>query len=468
MNLLPLRLAAARLALGLIAFHYAAAQTASRSTQQIAAEIDTYMKAAVDFERFSGAILVARNGRPIISKGYGMANVELEAPNTPKTVFRLASLTKQFTAAAILLLQERGKLNVKEPFCRYLTGCPATWEAITIEHLLTMSSGIPGVTAAELGALRGLPVPWDQWMEATRKKPLDFQPGSEFRYANSGYTLLGFIIERLSGKSYGDFLQENIFEPLGMKQSGYENPRRIIKNRATGYQQLPGDPIANVPYQEIIGLYAAGGIYSTTEDLLLWDQALYSEKLLSRKSMEEMMAPRNEMRPGKSYCYGFWTSTKHGRKEVAHGGNLVGFITYLARYPSERLSVIVLSNNGRGSSGKISGVLASIVFGAPYEVPRERKAIALAASRLEHYAGEYRYRHPVGKFVVTVENGKLFAQRNAEPKTEMFAESETKFFLKSEDVQFTFSRDAQGVITGAIIDQGDGTVYEVLNAEKVN
>ncbi|MBY0503646.1 MAG: serine hydrolase [Bryobacteraceae bacterium] len=446
----------------------ALAQRAARSDRQIALDIEAYMKSAVEVERFMGAILVARDGKPIISRGYGLANIELDVPNTPKTVFRIASLTKQFTAASIMMLQERGRLNVSDPFCQYLPDCPAAWQPVTISQLLSMSSGIPGATASDLGAVRGLPVPWDQWLEATRKKPLEFAPGTEFRYANSGYTLLGFIIERLSGKSYGDFLQENIFNPLGMTQTGYENPLRIIKHRATGYRQLPGAPITNVPYAELVGLYAAGGIYSTTEDLLRWDQALYGEKLLSRKSIEEMIAPRTAMRPGKSYAYGFWTATKHRRQEVAHGGNLAGFITYIARYPADHVTVIVLSNNGRGSSGKISGVLSSIIFGTPYEVPRERQAISLDSSVLSRYTGEYRYPHPQGTFFITLENGKLFSRRNNEAKTEMFPESETKFFLKSEDIQFTFLRDANAVTTGVTVDQGDGTVFEVLDGQKVN
>lgn len=439
----------------------------ARSDQKIAAEIEEYMKSAVDVERFTGAILVARDGKPIVSKGYGLANVELDVPNTPKTVFRLASLTKQFTAASIMMLQERGKLNVNDPFCRYLTDCPPAWQPITIRQLLTMTSGIPGASALELGPLRGLPVPWDQWLEATKKKPLDFTPGENFKYANPGYTLLGFIIERVSGRSYGEFLQENIFGPLKMERSGYEDPRRIIKNRATGYRQLPGDPITNVPYAEMVGLYAAGGIYSTTEDLLLWDQALYGEKLLSRKSIDEMYTPYKDMLPGKGYAYGLWTTKKHGRQEIAHGGNLAGFITYISRFPSERVTVIVLSNNGRGSSGKISTVLSAIVFGAPYEVPRERKEIAVSPSVLEKYVGEYKVQQPPTTFVITSENGKLMAKRDAEAKIEMFAESESKFFLKTEDIQFTFVNDPSGAVTGLIVHQGDGTLYEVLNGQRI-
>lgn len=452
----------------LFVFQSASAQNAvAPSARQITSKVDEYMKSAVEVERFSGSILVARDGQVIVSKGYGMANVELDVPNTPNTVFRLASITKQFTATAIMMLQERGKLNVNDPFCKYLTDCPAAWQPITIRQLLTMTSGIPGVTAMELGPLRGLPVPWDQWLEATKKKPLDFTPGENFKYANPGYTLLGFIIERVSGKSYGEFLQENIFTPLGMKQTGYEDPRRIIKNRATGYRQLPGDPITNVPYAEMVGLYAAGGIYSTTGDLLLWDKALYTDKLLSRKSLDEMFTPFKDMLPGKGYAYGWWTSKKFDRQEIAHGGNLAGFITYIARFPSERVTVIVLSNNGRGSSGKISNVLSAIVFGAPYEIPKERKAVAVASSVLDKYVGQYRIQLPPTNFTITNENGKLMAQRDAEPKVEMFAESETDFFLKTEDIQFRFVKDTNGAVTGLIVHQGDGTLYEVMTGQKI-
>lgn len=456
-------------ALCLLVFQSAAAQNAAvQSDKQIAAKIDEYMKSAVEVERFSGAILVARDRKTIVSKGYGMANIEHDAPNTPNTVFRLASVSKQFTATAIMMLQERGKLNVNDPACKYLPDCPPAWQPITIRHLLTMTHGIAGVTALELGPLRGLPVPWDQWLEATAKKPLVFAPGEKFQYSGSGYTLLGFIIERASGVAYGEFLQENIFTPLGMKQTGYENPSRIIKNRATGYKQLPGEPVTNLPYREIIAMYASGGIYSTTEDLLIWDKALYTEKLLSRKSIDEMFTPFKDMYPGKSYAYGWWTSRKFGRTEIAHGGNATGFITYIARYPSDRVTVIVLSNNERGSSGKITNVLASIVFGAPYEIPKERKAVAIQPSVLDKYAGEYKFEYPPTTIVVTNENGKLTAQRNTEPKAELFAESETKFFLKTEDIQFTFVKDANGAaVTGLIVDQGDGTLYESMTGQKI-
>jgi CubicO group peptidase (beta-lactamase class C family) len=203
-------------ALCLSVFQSTLAQNAiAPSAREIEAKVDEYMKGAVEVERFTGSILIARDGQAIVSKSYGMANVELDVPNTPNTVFRLASLTKQFTATAIMMLQERGKLNVNDQFCKYLTDCPAAWQPITIRHLLTMTHGIPNLRGPDLGPLTGLPVSWEQWLAAVKKKPLDFTPGEKFKYANPGYTLLGFIIERVSGKSYGEFLQENIFTHCG-------------------------------------------------------------------------------------------------------------------------------------------------------------------------------------------------------------------------------------------------------------
>lgn len=444
-----------------------AQDSAAPPARQIVLKVREYMKAAVEVERFSGSILIARDGKPIVNESYGMANVELDVPNTPKTVFRLASVTKQFTAAAIYMLQERGKLNIDDPICKHLSDCPAAWQPITIRHLLTMTSGLPAVTARDLGYLQGLPVPWEQWLATIKPKPLEFTPGERFQYGNPGYTLLGFIIERHSGKTYGEFLQENIFAPLGMKNTGHEDPRRIIKNRATGYRYLPGEPIANVPYAELIALYAAGGIYSTTEDLLLWDQALYTDKLLTAASREAMFTPVHEMIPGKRYASGLWVSEKFGRREIAHGGNLAGFITYIARFPSDRVTVIVLSNNGRGSSGKISNVLSAIVFGAPYEIPRPRKEIQVASAVLDRYVGRYRVALPPTEFTITNDNGKLMAKRDAAQPLEMTAESETGFFLKTEDIQFRFIRDARGAVTGMTVHQGDGTLFEVLSAGKV-
>jgi CubicO group peptidase (beta-lactamase class C family) len=468
---IPLRsrswLAAALIALVAAAMPAAFAQAlAQPSDDEVKARVDAYMRAAIEFEKFSGAILIARDGRPIVSRGYGWANAELEVPNTPNTVFRLASVSKQFTAVAILLLQERGKLKTSDRLCQHLADCPQAWQSITLRQLLTMTAGVPGVSAAELGPLRGLPVPWSQWLEAMRKKPLDFKPGEDFKYSNGGYTLLGFVIEQVSGMAYGEFLAANLFSPLAMTQTALEDPTRIVRHRATGYRQLSGELLANVPYAEVIRLYAAGGVYSTTEDLLRWDQALQAGKVLSPESMAEMFTHEREMYPGKRYAYGVWTSEKFGRLEVAHGGNLAGFITYFARFPADRATVIVLSNNGRGSSGKISHQLSAILFGAPHETPKERKAVSMPAEQLQAFVGEYSARFPPTDYSMTLEDGKLMVLESGLAKAEVHAEAPNDFFMKTADIQFKFIRNARGEVTGFVAHQGDSTLYETVEARR--
>ena len=451
----------------LFTIQYALAQKPTTpSAKQISAKVDEYMDAAVKVERFSGSILVARNGSPVVSKGYGMANYEQSVPNTPQTVFRLASITKQFTAAAVMILQERGKLNTNHSVCKYFSDCPTVWQPMTIRHLLTQTSGIVSYTGLpELQTNPSIGESRTKMLDLIKSKPLEFVPGEQMKYGNS-YFLLGLIIERASGKTYGEFLQENIFTPLGMKQSGYDDIDRIAKNRAAGYWWR-GDSFVTTQSLSIFNTFAGGGLSSTTEDLLLWDKALYTKKLLSRKSRDEMFAPFKELTTGRGYAYGWYTTKRFDRQEVAHGGNLPDFINYIARFPAERVTVIVLGNSGNGSSGRIANDLSAIVFGAPYKIPRERVAVAVAASVLDKYVGQYQVQLPPITFTITNENGKLMAQRDAQRKTEMFAESETDFFIKTADVQFTFVKDANGRVTGLDVHQGDSTLYGLLTGQKI-
>ncbi len=273
----------------------ASAQTAVStlpSAKKVAANAEEYMNAAHKLGHFSGSVLIARDGRPIISKGFGMANYELSVPNTPQTVFRIGSITKQFTAMAILMLQEQGKLNTSDSICKLLHNCPSTWQPITIRHLLTNTSGITSYTDLpnfrEKFSIRSLT--HAELVDLFRDKPLEFTPGQKFAYSNSGYYLLGLIIEKASGKPYAEFLRDNIFVPLGMKNSGYDDLHTLLSNRANGYEWA-GKSFTNARFIHMAIPYSAGALYSTTEDLLLWDKALYTEKLVSRKSLDEMFTP---------------------------------------------------------------------------------------------------------------------------------------------------------------------------------
>lgn len=422
------------------------------SAQQIAAKVDEYMNAAMRVNRFSGSTLVARNGQPVVSRGYGMANIELNVPNTPQTVFRLGSVTKQFTGMAIVLLQERGKLSVSDPICKYLSDCPQAWQPITIRNLLTHTAGIPNYTEfPDFIKNAAVETTTAELTNRFRDKPLQFALGEKFAYSNSGYYLLGTIIERASGKSYADFLQENIFAPLGMKQTGYDNPVRIIKNRAAGYART-SDGFINAAPISMSTAYSAGALYSTVEDLLLWDQALYTEKLVSRKSLDEAFTPFKD-----NYGYGWTIGKRFDRQVIAHGGGIFGFSTYIARYPADRVTVIVLSNVEGAPSGEIANSLSAIVFGAPYEIPAERKEIQVAATTLEKYVGQYQLT-PQLTMNVTLENGKLLAQISTQPKLELFAESETVFFFKIVNAQVTFVVNPQGEVTGAVFRQGGSDI----------
>ena len=426
--------------------------TPQPSAQQIVAKIDEYMNAAMRVNRFNGAVLVARDGQPVVSKGYGMANIELGVPNTPQTVFRLGSITKQFTGMAIVLLQERGKLNVDDPICKHLSDCPAAWQPITIKNLLTHTGGIPNYTEfPDFAKTAAMPTTAAELTGKFRDKPLQFAVGEKFAYSNSGYHLLGTIIERASGKSYADFLQENIFAPLGMTQSGYDDAARIIKNRAAGYGRRD-DGFVNAAVMDMTIPYAAGALYSTVEDLLRWDQALYSDKLVSRKSLDEAFTPFKS-----GYGYGWTIGKRYDRPVIAHGGGIFGFSTYIARYPADRTTVIVLSNVEGAPSGEIANHLAAIAFGAGYEIPVERKEIQLAAKTLERYVGAYQLT-PQLAMNVTLENNRLFGQIAAQPKLEFFAESETDFFLKVVNAQITFVKNAQGEVTGMVFRQGGSDI----------
>ena len=341
---------------------------APQLTQQIVVKAEEYMNAAVRVNRFSGSILVVRDGKPLISKGYGMANLELDVPNKPQTVFRLGSLTKQFTAMAIMILQEREKLHTNDLICNYLSDCPIAWQSITIRNLLTHTSGIPNYTSLpNFVQTMQLPMTHANLVERFKNMPLEFTPGKKFKYTNSGYYLLGMIIEQVSGKSYADFLQENIFAPLVMTNTGYDNYSRLIKHRAGGYE-LQDNAIINASYTDMSIPFAAGALYSTIEDLLRWDQALYTEKLVSRQILAEIFTPFKD-----KYGYGWIITKQFDRQRIGHDGGINGFSSSIIRFPSDHITAIVLSNNQNAPSGEIASNLAAIVFGAPYKMPQERK-----------------------------------------------------------------------------------------------
>ena len=336
---------------------------------------------ADDPPRFMGVVLVARGTDVLFAKGYGMANLEWSIPHTPATKIAIGSNSKQFTAAAILLLEERGKLRVTDPIKSYSPDFPAAWDAITFHHLLSHTAGLIGTAPAERG--NSLPARPDRTIERFRNLPLQFAPGTKFSYSNAGYQLLAHLIERTSGQRYEDFVRENIFEPLGMKESGSASHAPIIQSLASGYVSEPGGAILHAPFLDLSNGMGAGSLYSTIGDLHRWTRGLFGGKLLSRASLRKMTAPVTATPQGPGYegGYGYGViarTSADGRREFYHGGSVPGFSSVLSYYPESQVTIVVL-NNLRGQSDErrappviVANWLGTLAHGGTITLPAKQ------------------------------------------------------------------------------------------------
>jgi CubicO group peptidase (beta-lactamase class C family) len=342
--------------------------------QNKAAKIDALVQQYVANKQFNGSVLVAEKGQVIFRKGYGMANMEWNIPNAPDTKFRLGSITKQFTAMLIMQLVEKSKLKLAGKVTEYLPDYPkATGDKITIHHLLTHTSGIPNYTSFPgfFQTKSRDPYKPDAFLKTFADMPLDFEPGTKFSYSNSGYFLLGAIIEKVTGQSYADVLTENILTPIQLKDTGYDLFSPILPKRATGYEKQ-GASYVNAPYLDMSIPYAAGSLYSTVEDLYKWDQALYTDKLLSAASKTTMFTPFLD-----HYAYG-WNvgKTKVGNQKdslqlIEHGGGINGFNTLISRLPQDRQLIVLLNNTGGAPLGDMRRNILRILYDQPVEAPKK-------------------------------------------------------------------------------------------------
>jgi len=337
--------------------------------------IDQLMKVYHDYGLFNGSVLVAEKGKVILKKGYGLANMEWNIPNTADTRFRLGSITKQFTSMVIMQLVELGRIRLDAPMSTYLPDYRKdTGNKVTIHQLLNHTSGIPSYTGIPGFFANDSRDPYtaDDFIRKYCSKDLEFAPGSKFKYNNSGYFILGAVIEHVTGKPYATVLRENIFEPLGMKASGYDLHRPLIHKRAGGYEMGP-DGYVNAPYLDMTIPYAAGSLYSTVEDLYTWDRALYTDKLLSPKMKAKLFTPYM-----KGYGYGWGMGTrKIGGREVhtiGHGGGINGFNTLITRYVDDQHLVVLLNNTGGTKLGEMTAQIANVLYGEPVIPPKKPAA----------------------------------------------------------------------------------------------
>ena len=351
--------------------HVSLAQNGSTKNDH-ATKIQQVLEQAHQYRLFNGSALVAENGKVIYKAGLGMANMEWGIPNTADTKFRLGSITKQFTATLILQLVEQGKVKLDAKITDYLPDYRKDiGEKVTVHQLLTHTSGIPSYTGLP-GFFQDVsrnPYKVDEFVKKYASGDLEFEPGSKFSYNNSGYFLLGAIVEHVTGKSYEKVLQERIFDPVGMKNTGYDHHDTIIPKRASGYAKTD-DGYTNAAYLDMSIPYAAGSLYSTVEDLLLWDHALYTNSLLSADSKTLMYKPFLQ-----NYAYG-WVVRDASFKEnnqpvpvIAHGGGINGFATQIARFPNQKNLIVILDNTGQNVGGLVD-TIGKILYNQPYDMPK--------------------------------------------------------------------------------------------------
>lgn len=364
-------------------------------------QLDQLLNQYLEYGKFNGSVLVADEGKVIYKKGFGLANMEWDIPNAPNTKHRLGSITKQFTAMLILQLAAKGKLDLQAPITQYLPDYPKeTGDQITTHHLLTHSSGIPNYTSFPgfFADESRDPYTPDEFVKKFQDKELEFTPGEKFNYSNSGYFLLGVIIETLSDKSYSELLTDNICTPLGMNDTGYDLHGDILKNRATGYEKN-GNGFINSPYLDMSIPYAAGSLYSTVEDLYLWDQALYTNALLPKEYMDLFFKPYIPAFGNSQYAYGWGIAkepignTIDSIATISHGGGINGFNTNISRAISDKSLVVLLNNTGGAPLNEMTKAIRGILNGVSYDLPKRSLAFDMLGliqtkgidSGLEHF-----------------------------------------------------------------------------------
>jgi CubicO group peptidase (beta-lactamase class C family) len=413
-------------------------------------KIDDLVKAHMQERNIPGvSIAVVRNGEVVKVQGYGLSNVELNVAATPETIYQSGSLGKQFTATLVMMLVEEGKLKLGESIRTYMPEAPATWQGITVRHLLTHTAGVSSALYQDLDMRQDYTE--EELFKRITAFPLDFQPGESWSYSNCGYMTLGFLVHKVTGRFYGDLLREKIFEPLGMTTTRIISEADIVPNRAAGYRFVDGKLKNQEWVSPSLNTTADGSLYLTVLDLAKWDAALYTEKLLKKASLDMMWTPV-KLNDGKTAPYGFgwFLGSTNGHRLILHGGAWQGFMTDIERYVDDKLTVIVLANLlgavpeaiGRGIAGLSVPELATV----------ERATVKIDPKVFDTYVGEYEL---VPGFVISIsrEGDRYWSQATGQQRVELFAESETSFFLKIVDAQLTFVKAAGGAVTHVVLIQ---------------
>jgi CubicO group peptidase (beta-lactamase class C family) len=423
----------------------AQAQPTPANDKTLAAKLDQLLTATFPADAPGAAVIIVRDGQPILRKGYGLANLELQTPVAPEMVFRLGSITKQFTAVAILMLVEAGKVKLSDDITQYLPDYPTHGQKITVEQLLNHTSGIKNYLEVPAWyALWRKDLSLAELIALFQDEPLDFAPGTQWAYSNSGYVLLGAIIEKVSGLRYADFIQQRIFTPLGMTHSTYDYTQRIVPGRVAGYTGGK-DGYLNAEYLSMSHPYAAGALLSSVDDLTKWDAALYTDKLVKQRTLQRAWQGA-KLPDGEEtgYGYGFALANYAGHPIVQHNGGINGFATHSLRLPQDKVFIAILTNCDSCPVSLIDLIfnLAAQVVGKPY---REPIAITLPTATLATYEGVYQ-RSDQRELVIFRAGDQLRLLAGGEEAQVLTPSSASEFFIKDQLTRLKFVKDTTGQI----------------------
>lgn len=449
---------------------FSTAQAAPRANgpsgeDPLTAKIDAALGKTYKIGEPGASLLVKKNGQILHRKGYGTADLELGIPIEPDMSFRLGSMTKQFTAVSILMLEERGKLSVKDPIDQYLPDFPRQGKTITIENLLTHTSGVVDYTSLS------------EWMPLWRKdmsvpeiialfkdKPLDFAPGEHWKYSNSGYILLGAIIEKASGETYENFVRKNIFDPLGMKHSYYGSASHVLPRRIPGYGR-DRTGFVNAAFISMTQPFAAGSLLSSVDDLALWNEALLANTLIKKESLDRAWTPF-KLNDGTNtgYGYGWSISNYEGRRLIEHGGGIMGFSTYGMLFPDDRVLIVLLTNSAvEGRDPEPFAVqVADLVLGI---TPKVIKPVTLDEKDLAPLVGVYA-NWDNKEITISREGAKAFVQRSGSVKRELIPLSRVEFAVKDRPTRIVFEKNEKSETPALKIIGRSGPIEKFVRTAK--
>jgi CubicO group peptidase (beta-lactamase class C family) len=408
------------------------------------ARLDSYLAPYVKGNNFLGTVLIAQGDRVLFNRAYGLASYELRVPNSPDTRFHIASVSKPFTAAAILLLEQRGKLHVSDPVSQFLPGFP-NGQKITLQHLLTHTSGITNVNnLPEYASASRFPQTPASLIELFQAKPLGFEPGTKYEYSNSNYNILAFVIEQVSHKTYGEFLRSNIFVPLGLQDTGHDgDASEVIPNAASGYEPRGLADLERSPYIDWSAKTGNGSLYSTTRDLLKFLRAYSQGRLLPRKIVEQIWLEK----PGNNY--GWFMRKRHGLTAVASNGRSPGFTSSVEYYPEKDLTVIVLSNSySPVSQSPVADDLAAIALGENPAPAGTIVPVEVSGDKLQRLAGTYRFDEkffrPDAEVRIRIEGKDAILDWGGATRSDLIPVSATEFIDRQFWSRVVFDETASG------------------------